>query len=118
MSTEAAPRCKPSRRSDQRRVRDTVAQEGPRGQRCGDARIREMQRRSSLSRLPLKGCHGRVPTQSSFPKEARGRRKTPSAMEGVAEGTADVALGTRYETQNDTHVEPRFVADRNGKEGG
>jgi uncharacterized protein YdaU (DUF1376 family) len=31
--------------------------------------------------------------------------------------TADVAPGTRDEAQNETHVETRFVADRNGKEG-
>ena len=118
MSMEAAPRC--SLPDDDRinaafailslkkfrEVKDAVM----RGfVKCSDGRLYHV----FLSKVATDAYRRKVAFQKKRGADAKRLRQWRESQKE----TADVALGTRYETQNDTHVETRFVADRNGKEG-
>ena len=77
--------------------------------KCSDGRLYHV----FLSKVATDAYQRKVAFQKTRGADAERLRQWRESQKE----TADVALGTRYETQNDTHVETRFVADRNGKEG-
>jgi hypothetical protein len=77
--------------------------------KCSDGRLYHV----FLSKVATDAYRRKVAFQKKRGADAKRLRQWRESQKE----TADVALGTRYETQNDTHVETRFVADRNGKEG-
>jgi uncharacterized protein YdaU (DUF1376 family) len=77
--------------------------------KCSDGRLYHV----FLSKVATDAFRRKVAFQNKRWADAERLRQ----WRGSRKETADVAPGTRDETQNETHVETRFVADRNGKEG-
>ena len=77
--------------------------------KCGDGRLYHV----FLSKVATDAYRRKV----AFRKKRGADAERLRQWRGSQKETADVAPGTRDETQNETHVETRFVADRNGKEG-
>ena len=77
--------------------------------KCSDGRLYHV----FLSKVATEAYRRKVAFQKRRGADAERLRQ----WRGSQKETADVAPGTRDETQNETHGETRFVADRNGKEG-
>jgi uncharacterized protein YdaU (DUF1376 family) len=77
--------------------------------KCSDGRLYHV----FLSKVATEAHRRKVAFQKKREADAERLRQWRESQKE----TADVAPGARDETQNETHVETRFIADRNGKEG-